>query len=137
MVRPSVIFYGFVANTWTGSWQAISWPLPRGEVRDMPHDCHVHSSVIRRMRHDPTYRPGNLIVGGGGRGCRRAPESYGMVSLQDSFSTSPLLTSPKGEWQVTLEPGHCIGEAYVKVHKTNTESVNGESVMDDKDVKSS
>ncbi|EME88399.1 uncharacterized protein MYCFIDRAFT_127396 [Pseudocercospora fijiensis CIRAD86] len=68
-------------STFRCSWKAISWPLPRGETRDMSHDCQIHSSVIKRMEADPNYRPGNLIVGGGGRGCRKAPDSFGMVCL--------------------------------------------------------
>ena len=58
----------------------------------------VHNSVIKRMQANPKYRPGNLIVGGGGRGFRTAPEKYGM-----------------GEWKIVREPGDIIGEAYVKV----------------------
>ncbi|KAL2126067.1 hypothetical protein VTI74DRAFT_1830 [Chaetomium olivicolor] len=61
-----------------GSWKPIRWPLPCGEVRDIPADARVHGSVIRRMQLDPTYRPGNLIIGGGGRGKRRAPEDMGI-----------------------------------------------------------
>ncbi|KAK7937987.1 uncharacterized protein PG986_014855 [Apiospora aurea] len=80
-----------------GSWKPIRWPLPCGEVRDIPHTARVHGSVIRRMKLDPKYRPGNLIVGGGGRGMRRAPESYGM-----------------GEWECVAEEGDPIGEVWVK-----------------------
>ncbi|KAK1492458.1 hypothetical protein CTAM01_09875 [Colletotrichum tamarilloi] len=61
-----------------GSWKPIRWPLPRGEVRDVPDKVRIHGSVIRRMERDEKYRPGNLIVGGGGRGCRVAPKEYGM-----------------------------------------------------------
>ncbi|KXT03614.1 hypothetical protein AC578_10010 [Pseudocercospora eumusae] len=100
--------------TFGGSWKAISWPLPRGETRDMSHDCHIHSSVIKRMEADPSYRPGNLIVGGGGRGCRRAPDSYGM-----------------GVWRPVVNGG---GEAYIKVHPSNAES-NVEESVDSKDIK--
>ncbi|KAL2753262.1 hypothetical protein ACRALDRAFT_1065407 [Sodiomyces alcalophilus JCM 7366] len=60
-----------------GTWKPIRWPLPRGEVRDIPDDVRVHGSVIRRMQQDPKYRPGNLIIGGGGRGVRVAPAEYG------------------------------------------------------------
>jgi len=80
-----------------GSWRAISWPLPRGETRDMSLDCKIHHSVIKRMEADPTYRPGNLIIGGGGRGVRIAPAKYGT-----------------GKWKVIHEMGDAIGEAYVK-----------------------
>jgi len=61
-----------------GSWKAIRWPLPMGEVRDIPDEVKIHNSVIRRMNADPNYRPGNLIVGGGGRGMRKAPKEMGM-----------------------------------------------------------
>ncbi|KAK8076498.1 hypothetical protein PG994_003770 [Apiospora phragmitis] len=80
-----------------GSWKPIRWPLPCGEVRDIPHTARVHGSVIRRMKLDPDYRPGNLIVGGGGRGMRRAPEDYGM-----------------GEWECVAEEGDPVGEVWVK-----------------------
>jgi hypothetical protein len=49
-----------------------------GETRDIPDDAQIHISVIRRMEANPRYRPGNLIVGGGGRGVRRAPEKDGI-----------------------------------------------------------
>ncbi|KAK3109846.1 hypothetical protein LTR53_016465 [Teratosphaeriaceae sp. CCFEE 6253] len=61
-----------------GSWRPINWPLPRGETRDMPDEALVHASVIRRMQADATYRPGNLIMGGGGRGLRKAPANAGI-----------------------------------------------------------
>jgi hypothetical protein len=80
-----------------GSWKPITWPLPCGEVRDIPENVLVHNSVIRRMRADPKYRPGNLLVGGGGRGVRKAPASVGM-----------------GEWVVLREEGSLIGEVFVK-----------------------
>lgn len=80
-----------------GSWKPIRWPLPCGEVRDVPDNVYVHGSVLRRMRQDPSYRPGNLIVGGGGRGCRVAPAHYGM-----------------GEWECIAEEGDPIGEIWMK-----------------------
>ncbi|TLD05098.1 uncharacterized protein PgNI_09089 [Pyricularia grisea] len=80
-----------------GSWQPIRWPLPRGETRDMPADARIHGSVIKRMQADENYRPGNLIVGGGGRGLRRAPKEYGM-----------------GEWVCVGDEGDEIGEVWVK-----------------------
>lgn len=80
-----------------GSWKPIRWPLPCGEVRDIPDNVRVHGSVIRRMHMDESYRPGNLIVGGGGRGCRRAPESYGI-----------------GKWHCVANHGDPVGEVYVR-----------------------
>ncbi|KAF7195493.1 hypothetical protein HII31_03087, partial [Pseudocercospora fuligena] len=112
----STLICARIALTWIGSWKAISWPLPRGETRDMSHDCHIHSSVIKRMEADPSYRPGNLIVGGGGRGCRKAPDSYGMIFVSDDL---------QGEWRPVVNGG---GEAYIKVHPSNAESNVDESV---------
>lgn len=84
-----------------GSWKPISWPLPRGEVRDMPAEALVHGSVIRRMRADGQYRPGNLIVGGGGRGVRKAPPSAGT-----------------GSWRVVRNGGDMISEILIKHAKS-------------------
>ncbi|KAL4906185.1 hypothetical protein BDW74DRAFT_139545 [Aspergillus multicolor] len=80
-----------------GSWEPIRWPLPGGEVRDMPHDAQVHVSAIRRLKKDPNYRPGNLICGGGGRGVKRAPAEYGI-----------------GEWVVKSHEGCPVRETYVR-----------------------
>ena len=80
-----------------GSWKSILWPLPRGEVRDVPEDAKIHCSVLERMQADPKYRPGNLLVGGGGRGVRVAPPEYGT-----------------GEWIVLREEGSVVGEVLVK-----------------------
>ncbi|OLN90160.1 hypothetical protein CCHL11_09802 [Colletotrichum chlorophyti] len=83
-----------------GSWKPIRWPLPRGEVRDIPSKVRVHGSVIRRMNMDENYRPGNLIVGGGGRGCRIAPKEFG-----------------KGEWICVKGEGDFIDEIWVRKPK--------------------
>lgn len=80
-----------------GSWKSIRWPLPKGEVRDVPDDVVVHNSVIKRMKADERYRPGNLILGGGGRGTKVAPREAGI-----------------GEWRVCREEGDPIGEVYVR-----------------------
>ncbi|KAM0326951.1 hypothetical protein ACHAQA_006072 [Verticillium albo-atrum] len=87
-----------------GSWKPIRWPLPRGEVRDIPEKVRVHGSVIRRMEMDPTYRPGNLIVGGGGRGVRVAPTEHGI-----------------GEWICVKGKGDPIEEVWVRKKKSDTE----------------
>jgi hypothetical protein len=88
-----------------GSWTPIRWPLPRGEVRDVPNNVRVHGSVIRRLQNDETYRPGNLIIGGGGRGVRRAPSEYGI-----------------GDWVCVAEHGDPVGEIWVRKKKEETES---------------
>lgn len=80
-----------------GTWNPIRWPLPCGEVRDIPDDVRVHGSVIRRMREDKLYRPGNLIMKGGGRGRRMAKEEYGM-----------------GEWECVESPGDPVSEIFKK-----------------------
>jgi uncharacterized protein (DUF2235 family) len=85
-----------------GSWKPIRWPLPAGETRDIPDDARIHHTAIRRMREDASYRPGNLIVGGGGRGLKRAPASLGI-----------------GEWKVVSYEGDPVREAYVRVRPVN------------------
>jgi hypothetical protein len=80
-----------------GTWKAIVWPLPKGETRDIPANAIIHSSVIKRMLADPSYRPGNLIVGGGGRGVRHAPKDMGI-----------------GQWVIACEDGHPVGECLVR-----------------------
>ena len=86
------------------SWKSIRWPLPKGEVRDIPDGAWIHSSALKRMEHNPNYRPGNLIVGGGGRGVRVAPAEYGM-----------------GEWVIFKDEGDPISECLVRKNKTCTE----------------
>ena len=39
-----------------GSWKAITFPLPRGEVRDIPNHAWIHHSAIQRMEADENYR---------------------------------------------------------------------------------
>ncbi|KAK4236392.1 hypothetical protein C8A03DRAFT_16973 [Achaetomium macrosporum] len=80
-----------------GSWKPIRWPLPCGEVRDIPENARVHGSVIRRLQLDEKYRPGNLIIGGGGRGVKKAPEKYGI-----------------GEWLCVERQGCPIGEIWMR-----------------------
>lgn len=80
-----------------GSWKPIRWPLPRGEVRDVPTGVRVHGSVIRRLKTDESYRPGNLIIGGGGRGIRKAAKEHGI-----------------GDWACVEEPGDPIGEIWTR-----------------------
>ncbi|KAK2616323.1 hypothetical protein QQS21_000757 [Conoideocrella luteorostrata] len=92
-----------------GSWKPIRWPLPCGETRDIPDNVRIHGSVIRRMKVDETYRPGNLIIGGGGRGVRRAKKEDGI-----------------GEWVCVAEPGDPIGEVWSRKPKeTNGDAANG------------
>lgn len=80
-----------------GSWKPIRWPLPCGEVRDIPEDAQIHLCAIQRLKTDPNYRPGNLIVGGGGRGMKRAPEEYGI-----------------GEWEVCMHEGDPVRQTFVR-----------------------
>lgn len=80
-----------------GSWKPINWPLPYGEVRDIPENAEIHASVIRRMELGQSYRPGNLIIGGGGRGVKRAPEKYGI-----------------GKWTVLSNKGDPVRETYTR-----------------------
>ncbi|KAF3484443.1 uncharacterized protein GIQ15_03767 [Arthroderma uncinatum] len=80
-----------------GSWQPIRWPLPRGEVRDIPDDAQIHVSAIHRLQARDDYRPGNLILGGGGRGVRRLPKDH-----------------PIGEWDVLNNEGCPIRETYIR-----------------------
>lgn len=80
-----------------GTWAPIRWPLPCGETRDIPKDAWIHISAIERMRADEHYRPGNLIVGGGGRGVRTAPKHVGM-----------------GEWKHLQEEGDPVGGVVVR-----------------------
>ncbi|KAJ5752512.1 hypothetical protein N7520_009429 [Penicillium odoratum] len=80
-----------------GSWKPIRWPLPCGEVRDIPDDAQIHVSAIHRMQIDPTYRPGNLIIGGGGRGIKRAPNKYGI-----------------GEWEVCKHADDIVRRTYIR-----------------------
>lgn len=92
-----------------GSWKPIRWPLPCGEVRDIPADAQIHKSAIRRMQADKNYRPGNLIVGGGGRGVRKAPDHLGI-----------------GEWVVVGHEGDPVRETYVrKSESKKSEKSNG------------
>lgn len=39
-----------------GSWKAISMPLPRGEVRDIPENAWIHHTAILRMEANEEYR---------------------------------------------------------------------------------
>jgi hypothetical protein len=80
-----------------GSWKPIRWPLPHGEVRDIPENAQIHISAIHRLKIDPNYRPGNLIVGGWGRGMKRAPEKYGI-----------------GEWEVCMHEGDPVRQTYMR-----------------------
>ena len=91
-----------------GSWIAIRWPLPGGETRDIPSDAKIHNSVIKRMQQDSSYRPGNLIVGGGGRGVRVAPNKYGI-----------------GEWDPLDHEGDPVRGTYIKRTRPEKENRKG------------
>jgi hypothetical protein len=83
-------------------------PLPRGEVRDMPANAKVHHSAIKRLQNNPKYRPGNLIMGGGGRGYITAPKDAGI-----------------GEWVIVGEEGDIVGERVMRKPKVEKEKSNG------------
>jgi len=80
-----------------GSWQAIALPLPMGEVRDIPENAWIHNSAIKRMEADENYRPGNLIIGGGGRGVKKASKKMGI-----------------GKWEILKDRGDPICEVLIR-----------------------
>lgn len=73
----------------------------------MPDDAQVHNSAIRRMEVDPHYRPGNLILGGGGRGFVIAPKSAGT-----------------GEWIPTEHEGDLVRGIFVRKPRASKEEAN-------------
>ena len=91
-----------------GSWMSIRWPLPKGETRDIPDDAWIHISAIHRMETDPKYRPGNLIIGGGGRGVRFASEEHGT-----------------GAWDPMNDAGDPVGECVRRRKKAEAAEQNG------------
>lgn len=101
----------FDGKLWTfscpGKMLTEARPLPRGEVRDMPADAKIHNSAIRRLENDPSYRPGNLICGGGGRGHITAPKEAGI-----------------GRWVIAGERGDVIGERFIREPNFETEEGN-------------
>jgi len=66
----------------------------------MPSEAKIHNSALKRMQADPNYRPGNLILGGGGRGVKRAPTSAGT-----------------GDWILVKGEGDAVGECWVRKPK--------------------
>lgn len=98
------------------SWKPIRWPLPMGEVRDIPDSAVIHNSALRRMEANESYRPGNLIIGGGGRGIRVAPKKYGM-----------------GEWEVMRDKGDPIGECVIRKQSCGHKQVQQNGRSEDKD----
>lgn len=76
------------------------------EPRDIPYDAKIHNSAIRRMEVDENYRPGNLIIGGGGRGVKQAPKELGI-----------------GEWEVWKRKGDPVGEVYVRKKRSLDEKM--------------
>lgn len=71
------------------------------EPRDIPYDAKIHHSAIRRMEADENYRPGNLIIGGGGRGVAVAPKELGI-----------------GQWEVLKDHGDPISETWIRKRST-------------------
>lgn len=80
-----------------GGSTTMHFPLHGGKPRGIPTDAIVHVSAIRRMQHNEDYRPGNLIVGGRGRGVIKAPPEYGL-----------------GEWVPKYNIGDPAQELYVR-----------------------
>lgn len=76
-----------------GSWKPIRWPLPLGEMRDIPKQATIHGSAIHRMEINPEYRPKNLIRGGKGK--KKFPEVHGI-----------------GNWEVHAHWGCPVRETY-------------------------
>ena len=75
----------------------------------MPDNATVHISAIRRMEVDPNYRPGNLILGGGGRGKAVAPKEAGI-----------------GEWIPAGDEGDIVRARFVrKARETKEENGHG------------
>ena len=97
-----------------GSWKPIRWPLPQGETRDIPSSAKIHNTAIKRMEYMKDYRPGNLIVGGGGRGVKVAPPEYGT-----------------GQWVVLRERGDCVGEVLQRKDYHKGETFTGEPKKND------
>ena len=56
------------------------------------------------MKANPNYRPGNLIIGGGGRGVRKASAKYGI-----------------GEWETLREHGNPVGECVIRKRQPDAE----------------
>ena len=80
---------------------AIRYPLPGGETRDIPFEAKIRNSAIKRMQQDPSYRPGNLIIGGGGRGVKVAPKKCGIGHWDPlNHESDPV----KGTYVRRLEP---------------------------------
>lgn len=101
-----------------GSWKAITFPLPMGEVRDIPEDAKIHHSAIRRMEANENYRPGNLIVGGGGRGVRKAAKELGI-----------------GEWVVHKNEGDPVGEVLVRKGKSVAQEMKEDGKTLDEEIR--
>jgi uncharacterized protein (DUF2235 family) len=101
-----------------GSWKPIRWPLPQGETRDIPSSAKIHNSAIKRMQANETYRPGNLIVGGGGRGIQIAPPEYGT-----------------GTWVIWREQGDHVGEVFLRKDYHDGETFTGEPMENDQGAK--
>lgn len=76
------------------------------EPRDIPYDAKIHNSAIRRMEADENYRPGNLIIGGGGRGVKKAPQELGI-----------------GEWKIWKGKGDPVREVYVRKDRSLDEKL--------------
>jgi hypothetical protein len=80
----------------------------------MPDDAKVHISAIRRMEKNPEYRPGNLILGGGGRGVKKAPKEAKVgewldVGDQNDLVAGRVVRKPKLVRERTENGVHSTG----------------------------
>jgi hypothetical protein len=80
-----------------GSWKMVSWPLHRGQARDIPLHAHIHASAVHRLQSNTEYRPANMIIGGGGRGVKEVGAEYGI-----------------GEWEIIRHGGDPTRETYIR-----------------------
>ena len=74
-----------------GSWKAITFPLPRGEVRDMPENALIHHSAIQRMEADEKYRYVSILEKHSQEACPR------MTPFPTSKKTDTDFESPDQE----------------------------------------
>lgn len=80
-----------------GSWKLCHWPLHRGKPRSIPSNALIHGSAIHRLQSNQEYRPGNMVIGGGGRTAKDAPVEFGI-----------------GQWEILRHKGDPTRETYTR-----------------------